>query len=169
MSNLKRGSIGLIVAMAMVGAAMAQAAKKKAEVYRELFQELDTNRDNAIERGEVPADGRAAFDRLLKRGDDNHDGKLQAEEYRALLLDLRTFSEQTKKQRTDRFQAMDRDHDGKLSRDEFTGAKARFDALDRDRDGSVSQQEFLAPAVGKAAGKKKAAKAAEPKKVTTAD
>lgn len=165
MSKLERGSIALIVATAMVGAAMAQAAKKQAEVFRELFLDLDTNKDGAIERDEVPTSGRPAFDRLLKHGDDNRDGKLQAEEYRAILVDLSTFNEQAKKQRADRFQEMDKDKDGKLSREEFDGPKARFDAIDRDRDGSISRQEFVTPGQVKAVGKKKAGKPADPKKV----
>ena len=48
---------------------------------------------------------------------------------------------------------MDKDGDGKVSRDEFTGPKPRFDVLDRDGDGLVTEQEFLSGAQVKAAGK----------------
>jgi hypothetical protein len=51
---------------------------------------------------------------------------------------------------------MDQDRDGKVSRDEFTGPKARFDQLDKNGDGFLTQQEFLGGAVGKAAAKGKA-------------
>ena len=160
MSNLKRLSIAFVIGMSMIGVVLAQAAKKQAEAFRELFLELDANRDMAIEREEVPESARASFDRLLKRGDDNHNGKLEAEEYRAILVDLRTVAEQAKKQAVDRFKTMDKDGDRKVSREEFTGLRPRFDVLDRDGDGFVTQQEFLAGAPGKvapkAAGKKKA-------------
>lgn len=161
MPNWKRCSFGIVLGLSLVGIALAQAAKKQAEVFRELFQELDANRDNAIERDEVPASGRASFDRLLKRGDDNHNGKLEAEEYRAILIDLRTFAEQAKKQAADRFKAMDRDGDGKVSREEFTGPKPRFGALDRNGDGHLTQQEFLEAAQGKAGAKASPKKRAE--------
>lgn len=157
---MKRALLGLIVGLSFVGVVFAQVAKKQAEVFRDLFQELDTNRDNAIERNEVPASARASFDRLLKRGDDNHNGKLEAEEYRAILVDLRTFAEQAKKQAIERFESMDRDHDGKVSREEFTGPKARFEILDRNGDGFVTQQEFLAGVQAKAAAKAPAKKKA---------
>ncbi len=48
---------------------------------------------------------------------------------------------------------MDKDGDGKVSREEFTGPKPRFDLLDRNGDGFVTQQEFLAGAQAKAAAK----------------
>ncbi len=170
MSPFKRGWIGCVIATAMVGGALGQAAKNKAEAARDLFLDLDLNKDGAIDRDEVPASGRAGFDRLLKRGDDNHDGKLQAAEYRAILLDLRTFAEQAKKQRSDRFQKLDSNSDGKLSRQEFNGPKARFDAMDRDGDGQLSSEEFQAPNLRNAAGKKKAAPSPDAsKKVKKAD
>lgn len=164
MSNIKRWSIGIIIGLSIVGVALAQAAKKQAEAFRELFLDLDTNRDGAIERDEVPPSARASFDRLLKHGDDNHNGKLEVEEYRAILVDLRDFSEQAKKKAIERFKAMDKDGDGKVSRDEFTGPKARFDVLDRDGDGDLTQQELLAGAQAKAAGKAPGKKKAEGKK-----
>ena len=131
-------------------------AKKQAEALLELFQELDANRDGAIEREEVPASARPAFERLLKRGDDNRNGRLEAEEYKSVLLDLRTFNEQAKKKAVERFKSMDKDRDGKVSREEFTGPKPRFDLLDRNGDGFVTEQEFFAAAQGKAAAKAKA-------------
>jgi Ca2+-binding EF-hand superfamily protein len=150
---MKRPLLGFIVGLSLVGVALAQTAKKQAEVLRDQFQELDANRDNTIERDEVPASARASFDRLLQRGDDNHNGKLEAEEYRAVLIDLRTFAKQAKKRAAERFESMDRDRDGKISREEFTGPKPRFDSLDRDFDSYLTRQEFLAGVQAKAAAK----------------
>jgi Ca2+-binding EF-hand superfamily protein len=157
---MKRWLIALAIGLSLVGVALAQVAKKQAEVFRDLFLELDANHDNAIERNEVPDTARPSFDRLLKRGDDNHNGKLELEEYRAILVDLRTFNEEAKKKAVERFKSMDKDGDGKVSREEFTGPKPRFDVLDRDGDGFLSQQELLAGAQGKAAGKVPAKKKA---------
>ena len=110
---------------------------------RELFLELDANHDGAIEKAEVPASGHAAFERLLKQGDADHNGKLEAQEYRAVLEELKEFGEQAKKKAVQRFKTMDKDRDGKVSREEFTGPKERFDLLDKNGDGLLTEQEFL--------------------------
>ncbi len=156
MKCIYRCTLASVIGISMVGAALAQVAKKQAEALLELFQELDANRDGAIEREEVPASARPAFERLLKRGDDNRNGRLEAEEYKSVLLDLRAFNEQAKKKAVERFKSMDKDRDGKVSREEFTGPKPRFDQLDRNGDGFVTEQEFFAAAQGKAAAKAKA-------------
>ncbi len=63
--------------------AYAQEAKTPPN-FRDMFIQLDQNGDTILERDEIPESGRAAFDRLLKRGDTNKDGKLSAEEMRVL-------------------------------------------------------------------------------------
>ncbi len=124
---------------------------------RELFLQLDANQDGAIEKEEVPAKARPAFERLVKQGDANHNGKLEAEEYRAVLVQLKEFSDHAKKKAVERFRAMDKDRDGKVSREEFTGPKPRFDQLDKDGDGFLTQPEFLSGVQAKAAAKNKTA------------
>lgn len=154
MQNGKRWSLVGIIGMAFVSAALAQAAKEQAQAFRDLFLELDTNHDQVIERDEVPASARPAFDRLLKAGDANHDGKLEAQEYRAVIMDLRDFSEQARKKAALRFRSMDKNGDTRVSREEFTGPKERFDILDRDHDGFVTEKEMLEVVQAKAAAKK---------------
>ncbi|MGP0068182.1 MAG: EF-hand domain-containing protein [Isosphaeraceae bacterium] len=156
--------IAMVSALGLVGVGLAQAPGTQALQLRELFLQLDSNRDGVIEKSEVPASAHASFDRLLKQGDANHDGKLEAQEYRAVLEELKEFGEQAKKKAVARFQSMDKDRDGKVSRDEFTGPKERFDLLDRNSDGQLTEQEFLGGVSAKAAGKAKA-KAAAKKKV----
>src|SRR4051812_20278332 len=87
----------IAAALCFSSAAMAQAQKKpdrparKAEgaaPLRDLFLELDANSDRVIDRQEVPESSRKAFDTLLKYGDADHDGKLEAAEYRTLLQRL---------------------------------------------------------------------------------
>jgi len=46
-----------------------------------LFDKLDANRDGFITADEVPQENRRLFDRLLRRGDKNGDGKLSREEF----------------------------------------------------------------------------------------
>ena len=41
----------------------------------------------------------------MKRGDDNHNGKLEAAEYKSVLVELREFNEQAKKKAMERFKS----------------------------------------------------------------
>jgi Ca2+-binding EF-hand superfamily protein len=157
MRPIVRWVIAWLTASGLMGAGLAQIVGSQAGQFRELFLQLDANQDGAIEKDEVPPSGRPAFERLLKQGDRNHNGKLEADEYRAVLEDLRDFAEHAKKQAAQKFQMMDKDRDGKVSRAEFTGPRARFDLLDRNADGFLTRQEFLGGAVGKVAAKKKGA------------
>jgi Ca2+-binding EF-hand superfamily protein len=179
--------------------ALAQnAAMPPANPIQTVLQ-LDANGDQTLERDEVPEAGQAAFDRLLTLGDLNKNGRLEADELRALvgkvqswagagaarfkamdkdgngklgkdefqgpnplfgqidkdgdgflvMEEMRAFAAAGGQARFERFQGMDRDRDGKVSRDEFTGPKPRFALLDADGDGFVTLDEFLiAPALG---------------------
>jgi hypothetical protein len=132
---------------------------KKAESprpLRDLFLELDANNDRVIEREEVPEAGLKAFERLLKHGDANHDGKLQAEEYRDLLGKVDWSRVGSPEQREKRFKALDKNEDGKLDRQEFPNGPARFSQLDRNGDGFLSRDEI--PWLNPDAAAKKAAK-----------
>ncbi|HZW30428.1 MAG TPA: EF-hand domain-containing protein [Isosphaeraceae bacterium] len=165
MHRLYRGVAALLSAAMLVGVGLAQTPGGPAAQFRELFLQLDANQDGAIAKEEVPPSALPAFERLLRRGDSNHNGKLEADEYRSVLLDLRDFAARTKEQAVRKFQTLDKDGDGKVSRDEFTGPKPRFEQLDRNGDGFLTQQEFLggaaAKAKAKAAPKKKANAAKE--------
>ncbi len=132
---------------------------------QDLFQKLDGNGDRVIDRGEVPESAKKSFETLLAAGDANHDGRLQIDEYRALLLSLRdefaTKKAKGKAALSARFATLDKNGDGKVARDEFDGPPARFNLLDADKDGFVTLKEFRAAAAAfatktKAAGKTKA-------------
>jgi Ca2+-binding EF-hand superfamily protein len=114
------------------------------------LQKLDANGDRTLEKAEVPEQGQAAFERLLKRGDANQDGKLEGEEIRSLMAKLRPLAAGR-----DRVRALDRDGDGKVSRVEFRGPAALFERLDRDGDGTLSNEEqsgMTRPRLGNPAG-----------------
>ena len=110
--------------------------------FRDLFIELDANNDRVIERSEVPESARKAFDQLLSHGDSNHDEKLQAEEFRDLLLKVDWRRSVPLEQRERRFKNLDRNGNGKLERDEFPGGPGRFKQLDRNGDGFLSRDEI---------------------------
>jgi len=121
--------------------------------WRDLFMELDANDDRVIERAEVPEAGRKAFERLLSHGDANHDGKLEANEFRDLLQKVDWRRAVPPEQLEKRFKNLDRNEDGKLDRQEFQGGPARFSQLDRNGDGFLSRDEIPWLTPNAAAGK----------------
>lgn len=87
---------------------------------RELFRRIDTNGDRRLEFSEIQAARALMFDRM----DANHNGLLDAGEVRAAV-------EQVKSQRD--FQAA-----------QFAGFQAQADRMDRNGDGKISRDEFAA-------------------------
>jgi Ca2+-binding EF-hand superfamily protein len=102
--------------------------------------QLDANGDQTLERDEIPESGHAAFNRLLKLGDVNKNGKLESEEIRTLIDKLRAWQGAG----AARFQAMDKNGDGKLAPDEFEGPRPLFAQIDTDKDGFLTPEEIKA-------------------------
>lgn len=123
--------------------AQQEPAKGARPNFVEALARLDANGDKVIEQSEVPESGRAAFDRLLKRGDSNKDGKLDREELGAMLSRVRELGDAARP----RLKAMDKDGDGKISKAEFTGQEAMFDRLDANKDGVIGEDEFPKPPI----------------------
>src|SRR5262249_19283565 len=109
--------------------------------FQALFQMLDANNDQVIQRGEVPESGRAAFDRLAKVADSNKDGRIDLQEYRAALIRVRETTGGGAAQNGRSFEAMDTNNDGKLSPEEFTSL-APFPRVDADGDGFITRDEL---------------------------
>jgi Ca2+-binding EF-hand superfamily protein len=141
-------AVGFSLALLAGGAGIARAQNAGGINFGELFQQLDANGDMVIDRGEVPDSGRAAFDRLLKNADNNKDGKIDREEYRDMLLSLRESFGSI----SSRFAEIDKDGDGKISKDEFNGPEPLFARIDADGDGMISKDEASKFQPGQGAG-----------------
>ncbi|MFO0909517.1 MAG: hypothetical protein U0794_14380 [Isosphaeraceae bacterium] len=132
---------------------VAQAQQLGGLNFVELFSALDANGDGQIERGEVPESGKPAFERLVKLADTSQDGKVARAEYQALLERARASQRSAGMQSIEeRFQASDKNRDGKLSAEEFPGNPAAFRRIDRNADGFISQEEARAFARGQTKG-----------------
>ena len=129
-------------AIVLVAASSVSGQTPKGNVanFREVFIQLDSNGDTVLERDEIPASGRVWFEDLLKRGDTNKNGKLEAEEYRVLVQKIAILNDISTV--LARFKGMDKDGDGKVTRAEFTGVPANFDRIDTDKDGTLSKEEI---------------------------
>ncbi len=93
-------------------------------------QEVDTNGDSRVTREE--------WSRAFDRFDANQDGVLTTEEIRAgARAAVSPYAE--------RFESLDRDRDGYVSRTEWPMEAASFDRVDRDDDDRLSRSELLTP------------------------
>jgi EF hand len=77
--------------------------------------------------------------------DTKTDGKLEREESRDMPVSLRKTAQAASAEVSgggqNRFNAMDKNGDGKISRDEFTGREAVFNWLDANSDGFITREE----------------------------
>lgn len=143
-----RGTVSAVVALSLAGflstvpAAAAQQASDRADRLRA----MDTNGDGVITRAEW-----RGSDRSFAVHDWNRDGVLSGDEVRAgahrtdgwqdapSTADTTTFHQWT----PEKFRELDRDRDGRLSRNEWQFDTETFRRIDRDRDGWVARDEFL--------------------------
>ncbi|ESY62329.1 EF-hand domain-containing protein [Mesorhizobium opportunistum] len=133
------------IVMALAGVLLCTASACAADGgARELFRRIDTNGDSKLEFSEIQAARAQMFDRM----DANNNGLLDAGE-------VRTAVEQVKSKRDFQaaqfagFQAqagrIDRNGDGKISRDEFAAfIPGRLLQADTNGDGSLSISELRA-------------------------
>ena len=104
--------------MALAGLALSAGSALAAEGGRELFLRIDTNGDRKLEFSEIQAARAQMFDRM----DANRNGLLDADEVRAAVERVKSKRDFQSAQFAG-FQAqagrMDRNGDGRISRDEF--------------------------------------------------
>jgi len=127
-------SLALISASLLIGpAALAQGGPKHGGLGKH-FAQLDMNHDGKVTRQEARTAETARFKAL----DLNKDGMVTATE-------AATARQQRQaKRQADRFAKLDKNKDGRLSKEEVRMPPARFQQLDQNRDGFLSQSEFSA-------------------------
>jgi len=101
------------------------------------FHDMDRDGDRVITRGEWRGN-----DQSFKQHDTNADGVLSGNE--VLVSAQRPSPDRSRREeRAVRFDRMDRDHDGRLGRNEWNSAADAFSRADLDHDGTVSRAEYL--------------------------
>jgi Ca2+-binding EF-hand superfamily protein len=129
------------------GPAHAQVPKGQApgRGFLQNLIQLDANGDEAVDREEVPEEGRTAFDGLIDQADENKNGKLEFAELRAATERFRAAGPGAgpgnAQEAEARFRQMDKDGDGKVAKDEFTGPEPMFERLDQNKDGAIDREE----------------------------
>lgn len=113
----------------------------------EMLERLDTNKDGKISKDEAKGPLAENFDRV----DTNKDGYLDKSELRAAAARMLGMQKGAPGKgvpngsRPD-FDALDKDADGRLTKDELKGTPYfdRFDDLDTNKDGKIDRKEFQA-------------------------
>ena len=117
-----------------------QSARQSAEQIR--FYGMDKNNDGVITRAEWSGN-----DQSFREHDTNGDGILSGDEVRpggeAILGQGRSLV---------RFDQADRNGDGRIARDEWTGTAAAFNRVDRNGDGVITREEYSTGFADRAAG-----------------
>jgi Ca2+-binding EF-hand superfamily protein len=132
-------------------AVIASVEKQAAEAVKEEFAILDRDESSKLSKTELGEE----FGGLLEKGDTDKDGELNLEEFTAARKTASTSKEDKPAKGADILAKMDKDGDGKISKDEAgEKLKENFDTLDADKDGFLSTEELKA-ARGKMAGEDK--------------
>lgn len=122
----------------------------------ELFNRLDANHDGVISPDEVTSENRSLFDRLVRRGDTNHDKALSREEFLAALVPSRPDKPlETKEPVNQQADAarymllkMDANGNARIEKDEVPKElrpvfEIMLERLDSNNDGTLDRQELI--------------------------
>jgi Ca2+-binding EF-hand superfamily protein len=122
-------------------AVIASVEKQAAEGVKEEFGILDRDSSTKLNKEELGDE----FGGLLEKGDTDKDGELTLEEFTAARKTTTTAKEGKPAKGADILKKMDKDEDGKISKEEAGDKlKEQFDTLDTDGDGFLSADEIKA-------------------------
>jgi Ca2+-binding EF-hand superfamily protein len=155
----------VVIALAGIASAVADDTQVTPD---ELFKRLDTNGDGKLTASEIPAAHRKFFERLLRLGDADKNGELTREEFdhafkqtEQPVTDINKIgglgagSQGPGKFDAKRvFQTLDKNQDGKLTRDELEGRPRLLALFDRLGKEELTLEDVTAALGGKPNGKK---------------
>jgi Ca2+-binding EF-hand superfamily protein len=122
------------------GTARAREQQNRESQEEMRLRAMDTDNDGVITRAEW-----RGSDQSFREYDTNHDGVLSGEEVHARAGTLgRNNPDRSREQMYARFERADRNRDGRVARDEWTGSTAAFKRMDENGDGFVTRDEFSA-------------------------
>ena len=132
-TEARRASLKLTAALAALMLALGGAAwAGGGEKHARMFDHLDANNDEQINRDEI----KPVVEKRFKRFDTDGDGVVSSAEIDAHLM------KRVERHRAHILKRFDRDDDGAVSRAEFDRQVARmFDLADENDDGQVSREE----------------------------
>lgn len=127
----------------------------------EMFGRFDGNKDGKVTLSEVPEPARSMVERMLERTNKGKDGSLTLDEFRRAMADARPGQLPGRPGEPMPqggfgmmggpviFRKLDRNNDGKLSKEELAKAAEIFEELDSNKDGTIDIREmFGAPPGG---------------------
>lgn len=141
--------IGVIASVFVSGAAFAQAASapapdaahERADRMQKHFEQLDKNKDGAIDRQESA--GHKFLSKEFDAIDTSKDGKLTKAELEAK---RGAMHDKRKAKFEERFKAADINGDGAIGKDEaakMPGLEKHFDRIDANKDGKLTREEMM--------------------------
>lgn len=148
--HLSLGALAIAAIVAVPAAADAQGRgrgqEKKADQQEQnagrqmRFQGMDADNDGVITRDEW-----RGSDQSFREHDTNHDGVLSGREvWVPVAREQENAQDRTRREeRIARFNRLDTDRDGRIALREWTGSRAAFDAIDRNHNEFLSRNEFL--------------------------
>ncbi|MDG3003041.1 EF-hand domain-containing protein [Paludisphaera mucosa] len=145
--------LGMALGLTLVGPTFGDEPKTGAgKRLAGLFADLDVDNDGVLDKGEVAASAKPAFQKILAKGDANDDGKIDSKEFDALaekVVAARKGEAKTKGVKAAKADAKAGDvavgasaKGAAKGGERLKGLAERFKTQDADKDGRLSRDEF---------------------------